>query len=74
VSVHHGGGVGIGYAIHTGQVTVCDGTKEADVRLKRVLTADPATGIIRHHDAGYEKATRIACERGVKIPGLNQSH
>jgi len=68
VSVHHGGGVGIGYAIHAGQVIVVDGTKEAAARIKRVLTADPATGIIRHADAGYEKAQRIAKERGVKIP------
>ncbi len=70
VSVHHGGGVGIGLAIHAGQVIVCDGTKDADERIKRVLTADPATGIIRHHDAGYERATEIARQRGVKIPGL----
>ena len=69
VSVHHGGGVGIGYAIHAGQVIVADGTKEAAARLKRVLTVDPATGIIRHADAGYEKAQRIAKQRGVKIPG-----
>jgi urocanate hydratase len=69
VSVHHGGGVGIGYALHAGQVIVADGTKEAAVRLERVLTADPATGIIRHVDAGYEKAETIARERGVKIPG-----
>ncbi len=68
VSVHHGGGVGIGYAIHAGQVIVVDGTEEAAARIKRVLTADPATGIIRHADAGYEKAQRIAKERGVKIP------
>jgi urocanate hydratase len=69
VSVHHGGGVGIGYAIHAGQVIVADGTKEAAARLQRVLTADPATGIIRHADAGYEKAEEIAQQRGVKIPG-----
>ena len=68
VSVHHGGGVGIGYAIHAGQVIVADGTPEAGRRLERVLTADPATGIIRHADAGYEKAIRIAEERCVKIP------
>ncbi len=68
VSVHHGGGVGIGYSIHAGQVIVADGTKEAAARLQRVLTADPATGIIRHADAGYEKAQRIAKKRGVKIP------
>lgn len=68
VSVHHGGGVGIGYALHAGQVIVADGTPEAAGRLKRVLTADPATGVIRHVDAGYEKAEQIAKERGVKIP------
>ncbi len=69
VSVHHGGGVGIGYAIHAGQVIVADGTKEAAARLQRVLTADPATGIFRHVDAGYVKAHQIARERGVKLPG-----
>jgi urocanate hydratase len=69
VSVHHGGGVGIGYSIHAGQVIVADGTQEAATRLKRVLTADPATGLFRHADAGYEKAQRIAKERGAKIPG-----
>ena len=69
VSVHHGGGVGIGYAIHAGQVLVVDGTDEAAARIERVLTADPAMGIFRHVDAGYEKAERIAKERGVKIPG-----
>ncbi|MCK4660910.1 MAG: urocanate hydratase [Phycisphaerae bacterium] len=68
VSVHHGGGVGIGYSLHAGQVIVADGTPEAARRLQRVLTADPATGIIRHADAGYEKAEQIAGERGVKIP------
>ena len=68
VSVHHGGGVGIGYALHAGQVIVADGTREAAIRLERVLTADPATGIIRHVDAGYEKAERIAKERAVNIP------
>ena len=69
VSVHHGGGVGIGLAIHAGQVIVADGTDAAERRLDRVLTADPATGIFRHVDAGYEKAEEIAKERGVKIPG-----
>ncbi len=69
VSVHHGGGVGIGYAIHAGQVIVADGTPEAATRLQRVLTADPATGIFRHVDAGYEEAEKTARERGVKIPG-----
>ncbi len=68
VSVHHGGGVGIGYAIHAGQVIVADGTDEAAKRLERVLTADPAMGIFRHVDAGYDKAMEIARERGVKLP------
>jgi len=68
VSVHHGGGVGIGYSIHAGQVIVADGTDEAAARLKRVLTADPATGVIRHADAGYEKAIEVAAQRGVRIP------
>ena len=68
VSVHHGGGVGIGYAIHAGQVIVADGTPEAAKRLQRVLTADPATGIFRHADAGYEKAIEVGRERGVQIP------
>ncbi len=70
VSIHHGGGVGIGLSLHAGQVLVCDGTDEADARIKRVLTADPATGIIRHADAGYEKAIEVAREKGVDIPGL----
>jgi len=69
VSVHHGGGVGIGYSLHAGQVIVVDGTKEAAARIERVLTADPATGVIRHADAGYDKAQQIARDRGVKIPG-----
>jgi urocanate hydratase len=73
VSVHHGGGVGIGYSIHAGQVIVCDGTPEADRRIERVLTADPATGIIRHADAGYEKAIEVARTKGVDIPGLAQA-
>jgi len=68
VSVHHGGGVGIGYSIHAGQVIVADGTPEAARRLKRVLTADPATGLFRHADAGYDKADQVARERGAKLP------
>jgi urocanate hydratase len=68
VSVHHGGGVGIGYAIHAGQVIVADGTDAAERRLERVLTADPAMGIFRHVDAGYDRAMEIGKERGVKIP------
>ena len=68
VSVHHGGGVGIGYAIHAGQVIVADGTSEAAKRLERVLTADPAMGLFRHVDAGYERAVEVGNERGVQIP------
>ncbi|HLE72025.1 MAG TPA: urocanate hydratase, partial [Vicinamibacteria bacterium] len=68
VSVHHGGGVGIGYSLHAGQVIVADGTKEAARRLERVLTADPAMGIFRHVDAGYERAVEVARERSVRIP------
>jgi len=69
VSIHHGGGVGIGYSLHAGMVIVCDGTDAADRRLERVLTADPATGIIRHADAGYEKAIKVAREKGVDLAG-----
>ena len=69
VSVHHGGGVGIGYSIHAGQVLVCDGTPEADRRIERVLTADPATGIIRHADAGYQKAIEVAKKKRVDLAG-----
>jgi urocanate hydratase len=68
VSVHHGGGVGIGYSIHAGQVIVADGTASAARRLERVLTADPAMGIFRHVDAGYERAVEVGLERGVKLP------
>ena len=68
VSFHHGGGVGIGYSLHAGQVIVADGTPEAEERLRRVLTNDPLMGIFRHADAGYEKARRIAYERGATIP------
>jgi len=68
VSVHHGGGVGMGYSIHAGMVIVADGTPEAEDRLRRVLTSDPGMGIIRHVDAGYDKAKSIAKERGVRIP------
>ncbi|MBT4760893.1 MAG: urocanate hydratase [Bdellovibrionaceae bacterium] len=68
VSFHHGGGVGMGYSLHAGQVIVADGTEEAAERLKRVLTADPAMGVIRHADAGYEDAIEVAKERGVKRP------
>jgi len=68
VSIHHGGGVGIGYSIHAGQVIVADGTPEAAVRLERVLTADPWSAIIRHVDAGYDRAIKVAKEHGIKIP------
>jgi len=68
VSFHHGGGVGIGYALHAGQVTVADGTPEGELRVTTVLRNDPATGILRHADAGYERAIQVARERGVKIP------
>ncbi len=68
VSIHHGGGVGIGYSIHAGQVIVCDGTPAMDGRLQRVLTNDPGTGIARHADAGYEDARDVALTKGVKLP------
>ena len=70
VSIHHGGGVGIGYSIHAGQVIVADGTPEAARRLARVLTNDPGTGVMRHADAGYEEAVACAKEFGIKIPML----
>ena len=70
VSVHHGGGVGIGLSIHAGMVIVADGTPSAEKRLERVLTCDPGIGIARHADAGYETAIKIARERGIKIPSL----
>jgi urocanate hydratase len=68
VSVHHGGGVGMGYSIHAGMVIVADGTPEAARRLERVLTTDPGTGVLRHADAGYDRALEIAAQRGVRIP------
>jgi urocanate hydratase len=68
VSIHHGGGVGIGRSIHAGQVCVVDGTELTATKLDRVLTNDPAMGVIRHADAGYEKASIIAAERGVRVP------
>ncbi len=70
VSVHHGGGVGMGYSIHAGMVVVADGTEDAERRLQRVLTTDPGTGVMRHADAGYERAVEVARERGVRIPLL----
>jgi urocanate hydratase len=71
VSFHHGGGVGIGYSLHAGQVIVADGTPAAAARLERVLTVDPGMGVVRHADAGYQRAIDVARERGVKIPMLN---
>ena len=71
VSVHHGGGVGIGYSQHAGMVVVADGTALAAEKLERVLTTDPGTGVMRHADAGYERAIEVARERGVHIPMLD---
>ncbi|MGW7447766.1 urocanate hydratase [Kitasatospora sp. NPDC054795] len=71
VSIHHGGGVGIGRSIHAGQVTVADGTPLAGEKIRRVLTNDPGMGVIRHVDAGYDRADEVAAERGVRIP-MNQ--
>jgi urocanate hydratase len=68
VSVHHGGGVGIGYSLHAGMVVVADGTDAAAARLERVLTTDPGMGVIRHADAGYDRALEVARERGVRVP------
>lgn len=73
VSVHNGGGVGIGYSLHAGQVIVADGTEAAARRIERVLTSDPAMGVLRHADAGYARSIEVAHERGVHIPGLSSS-
>lgn len=70
VSVHHGGGVGMGYSIHAGMVIVADGSEMMAERLERVLTSDPGMGVVRHADAGYEEAVEFAKKSGVKIPGL----
>jgi urocanate hydratase len=70
VSVHHGGGVGIGNSIHAGMVIVCDGSREADERLERVLTNDPGTGVMRHADAGYAEAIAYARATGMNLPGV----
>ncbi|MBU8879933.1 urocanate hydratase [Bacillus sp. FJAT-29790] len=72
VSLHHGGGVGMGYSQHSGVVIVADGTKEAEVRLERVLTTDPGMGVVRHADAGYELAKKTAREKGIKMPMLER--
>ncbi|MEE8639034.1 MAG: urocanate hydratase, partial [bacterium] len=69
-SVHHGGGVGIGYSLHAGQVIIADGTAEQAARLERVLTNDPGTAVMRHADAGYEEAIKVAKEKGVDLPSL----
>ncbi|MDQ0158080.1 urocanate hydratase [Alkalibacillus salilacus] len=73
VSVHHGGGVGMGYSLHAGMVIVADGTKEAEARLNRVLTSDPGMGVARHVDAGYEKAKETARQKGVHIPMIDHN-
>ena len=73
VSLHHGGGVGMGYAQHAGLVIVCDGSKEADARISRVLWNDPASGVMRHADAGYEDAIRCAAEHDLDLPMINPS-
>lgn len=72
VSVHHGGGVGMGYSQHAGVVIVADGTKEAEERIKRVLTTDPGMGVVRHADAGYELAKKTAREKGIRMPMLEK--
>jgi len=72
VSIHHGGGVGMGYSIHAGMVICADGSDEMDARIDRVLTNDPGTGVMRHVDAGYEEAIRTAREKGIKIPSLEK--
>ena len=74
VSVHHGGGVGIGYSLHAGMVIVADGTSDADERIERVLTADPGIGVARHADAGYEDAIATADARGIRIPMRGRTH
>jgi urocanate hydratase len=71
VSIHHGGGVGIGRSIHAGQVSVADGTELAAQKLQRVLTNDPGMGVIRHTDAGYDKAIEVARHKHVHVPMLD---
>jgi urocanate hydratase len=72
VSIHHGGGVGIGRSIHAGMVCVADGSSLAAEKLDRVLTTDPGTGVARHADAGYQRALAVAAERAVRIPMAEQ--
>jgi urocanate hydratase len=71
VSFHHGGGVGLGYSLHAGMVVVADGSTDAERRLQRVLTTDPGSGVMRHVDAGYERAADTARQHGIKIPMLD---
>jgi urocanate hydratase len=70
VSLHHGGGVGIGYSQHAGMVIVCDGTEAAARRIERVLWNDPTSGVMRHADAGYDSALDCAREHGLDLPGI----
>jgi urocanate hydratase len=70
--VHHGGGVGMGFSQHAGMVVVCDGTAAAARRIERVLTNDPASGVMRHADAGYEDAIRCAAEHGLVLPMVDR--
>ncbi|MGN6171142.1 MAG: urocanate hydratase, partial [Solirubrobacteraceae bacterium] len=72
VSIHHGGGVGIGRSVHAGMVCVADGSSLAAEKLDRVLTTDPGTGVARHADAGYDRALAVASERGVRVPMAEQ--
>ena len=72
VSIHHGGGVGMGFAQHAGMVIVCDGSPEAEMRLRRVLRNDPGTGVMRHADAGYEEALSSAQENDLDLPMLGR--
>jgi urocanate hydratase len=72
VSVHHGGGVGMGYSLHAGMVIVADGTEAAAKRLERVLTSDPGMGIVRHVDAGYDLAKQTAKRHGINIPMMGE--
>jgi urocanate hydratase len=72
VSLHHGGGVGMGYSQHAGLVIVCDGSEEADTRIARVLWNDPASGVMRHADAGYDIAIDCARESGLNLPMIGQ--
>jgi urocanate hydratase len=71
VALHNGGGVGIGYSTHAGMIVVADGTPEAGERIERVLTTDPGMGVVRHADAGYPEAIRMAKKKRVKMPMLD---